>query len=559
MGGNAFMHHYTPRMSTDVYNIVVQEVVARLQTKFATVIVPPGLPGKSTHGDIDVYVGGPLGGKLLTVKEVQETLGAFESNNSKEKNSWSKFTSPTLRPNILLGGPVLQSSIRHTVSSPPSITSCSKVDDFKSATSMYYVSDPKTVANAYPLPAYFALRWPQDLLSKLPPRPDDLEVWTKNPETDGADIIQVDFQQEKSPIVAEWHAFWTCYGCLRPILGYILRDAGLHLRQKPDNKINGVVVAIECLENAVRDGTLNAGKKWTEVLLTVDPSEFLRFLGMLQDGQKWDELAFASKEDLAYFICSKNRFFDADKTERYQSDYEAEITRFRDSDKYYEFFKYWVMEYLPENQDMLKSGELAHLSRTEIEKKVMNFFIDAGIEIEEKILVGRIEYEPRRFRKSLEAQLRTLTAPEVLQKYDSEHRMQYLLYCVKKRVPQPILKLINMDKGFPQSCTHHTSPCLEKASDRLSDDVRTKLNGLINVRVSRVMRRVEEDMNYFTGAMVPVAPDYDLWTAAKYDQLLQLSIENRVQLEEEQRVKDKINFEAHKRRKEFMALQSQTK
>lgn len=377
-------------------------------------------------------------------------------------------------------------------------------------------------------------------------------------------MIQVDFQQDKNPIVAEWHAFWTCYGCLRLIIGSIIRDNGLHLRQKPDHKVNGMVVGIKCLEDAVHDGTLSKGKKWTEVFLTINPSELLRFLGMLQGGEKWNELAFASVGDFAYFICSKNRFFDIGKTERYQQDYEDEITRYRDSEKYYQFFKFWAMEYLPENKAMLKSSELAHLSRVEIEEEVANFFSGARDEIIDKIRIGRSEYEPKRFWKTLELRLRTAVEPEVVRKYDSEHPMQYWLHTVKlcgKHLLRPFL--ICTGESFPELTVHGSFSCLAEASDRLPKEVQAKLSGFVNDRISRVTRRIKEDMAYYTAddakSKFSRPPELETWTAAKYDQLLQSCVDNRLQLEEEQRVIDKVNFEAHKRRKEYKALQQQTK
>lgn len=94
MGGRAFKWHYTPRMPNDVYQFVTEDLAAKLRTKFSTVVIPPALPSKTDHGDIDIYVGGPLEGKLLGDEETKELLGALESSIDGE--GWSEFPSTAL-------------------------------------------------------------------------------------------------------------------------------------------------------------------------------------------------------------------------------------------------------------------------------------------------------------------------------------------------------------------------------------------------------------------------------------------------------------------------------
>lgn len=52
---------------------------------FSIVIIPPGFPGKTDHGDVDVCVGRPLNGKLLSVDAMKNLIGAIDANDARRE------------------------------------------------------------------------------------------------------------------------------------------------------------------------------------------------------------------------------------------------------------------------------------------------------------------------------------------------------------------------------------------------------------------------------------------------------------------------------------------
>lgn len=462
MGGHAFMWHYTPRMPKDVYGAAVAELTEQLRNRFSTVIVPPGLPDKQDHGDIDVYVGGPLDGCLPSIQELATLIGAFEINDASDKE-WT----------------------------------------------------------------YFAIPWPNLLLPELPARPADLDEtrWARNPETDNKNAVQVDLLQLRDPILAEWRAYYTSYGCLRPIMAAILCEYGLLLQARPDNPHDGLVLRIECLEKAVDGGYLliKGGKKWCDVHLTADPSALLRFTGLLAEGEKWYDLRLKGRDDLAALICTSH-FFNPAKLQHYQEHYQDETTRYRDSHKYYDFFRYWAMEYVPARQSILSPGDLASLSRPEVEVEVCRFFSNAGPRIEAKRLTGKSLYEPKKFWMDFDRQLRLLIEAEVVHELDIKRhgRLGTLLWtsCMWLKA-----KLRLKVTGSQAIC--------------LSVEDQNKSKVLASTRISRVVRRVKAvTVKHDVGTTSPATSHplkFLLWTTGQYDLLLTSCVQDRRRLEQEQR------------------------
>lgn len=465
MGGHAFMWHYTPRMPSEVYETAVENLTVKLRTKFSAVIIPPHLPGKLDHGDVDVYVGGPKDGELPSVQDLASLIAAFEVNDIDDKQ-WT----------------------------------------------------------------YFAIRWPVCHLPELPPRPAEFEQtrWTRNPETDNENAIQVDLNQHKDPMLTEWAAFYTSFGSLRPILSAIFCGYGLHQQLRPSNKYDGLVLRIESLERAVEERylTVKEGKKWCDVHITTDPSQVLRFAGMLGEGERWYDLAFKTQDDLAAFICTC-RFFDPARLQFYQDRYHDESQRYRDADKYYQFFKYWAIEYVPPRLETIKPGSCACLSRTEVELEVVHFFSDRRVEIENKIRAGKALYEPRKFWMTIESQLRLLIAPEVTSELNFKRygRLATGLWSAWGWLKSVVYREA---AGMPGAC--------------ISAEDQSKLKGMVSTRVGRIIRLVKaRTVNFVVeryshdqdAAEVP--REYELWAAGAYDQLRGECIQNREMLENAQK------------------------
>lgn len=60
MGGHAFKHLYTPRISPQLYLVAKSRVTKALQQLFQHVTVPYEMPSKADYGDVDFLVAGPL-------------------------------------------------------------------------------------------------------------------------------------------------------------------------------------------------------------------------------------------------------------------------------------------------------------------------------------------------------------------------------------------------------------------------------------------------------------------------------------------------------------------
>ncbi|KAJ0106911.1 hypothetical protein J7T55_014987 [Diaporthe amygdali] len=477
MGGNAFKWHYTPRMPKRVYRHVLEQVTANLRTKFGVVIVPPGVPGKTDHGDLDVIVGKPFEGKLLTKQDLAGLIGAIDINDADRE--W----------------------------------------------------------------VYYAISWPGEFAADLPTRPVNFDDTRWDRTSDGPqdmDVIQVDVQQYKDPMVAEWNAYWISYGCMRPIMKAILRDHGLRHQLRPEHNYDGLILRPHDIEEAVEQGYLmvKGGKKWCDIPLSLDPTELLRFAGMLSIDQKWSDLKFENAEQMSALICAKNHFFDPDKLQLYVSQYEEEYRKYREqepAEKYLSMFKYLVKDYVPSHQESLKPGLLARLSPSEVQKEVRSFFSYRAQEIEIKVKSAKSLYEPKRFWVNLTSQLRLEIQPEVVSDVNIRRygKIGTLLWFASTGLKSLLLR----------------NPSLLEAlvMTPLSADDNARLKGLVNTRISYVVRRIKSktvnyDASKLLGMNTATVLEYDLWEAGDYDKLLNLCVGNREVLEQEQKDIDVKNY-----------------
>jgi hypothetical protein len=92
MGGKAFAHLNTPRMSHASYARLSAQVVEALKACFVRVRCPPESPGKADHGDVDVLVEEWRGSSNLA--EVVRVLGATEWIGHLEAGSTTNLAIP---------------------------------------------------------------------------------------------------------------------------------------------------------------------------------------------------------------------------------------------------------------------------------------------------------------------------------------------------------------------------------------------------------------------------------------------------------------------------------
>lgn len=396
---------------------------------------------------------------------------------------------------------------------------------------------------------YFAVPWPASFLAQLPPRPDYFEEirWRRNADTDNANAIQVDLRQLEDPMLAEWAAFASSFGSLRPVLNTLLRthSGGLSLQSRPDNQYDGLVLRIECLEEAIDQGWLavKGGKKWCDVHLTADPSRILEFMGMLRRGEKWYDLKFKTQDDLAAWVCDSS-FFNLRKLKDIQERYRDEAKRYRDADKYYQFYRYWAQEYTvnvmidqlialgegaaqgpPPRADLqryivpkyLKYPILwTHLqivkdrgpwglrmSRSRIEVYLMHSgFQDRRADIKAKIVQGKAMYEPKRFWMLLNSQLRQLVQSEVVHELNIKRygKVMSSVWTSWECLKSP---LASLNSGFSQLFGIES----KTQSVCLSAEDQNNLQGMVSRRVGLVKRRVEAKTVKDPFARVPCPRD----------------------------------------------------
>ena len=86
MGGHAFPHLFTPRISLPLYQVIREESITRLRELYVQVIVPAEAPEKQDFGDIDFLVAEPIGGDWPTVEMIKRQFGTEHGRYSRQLN-----------------------------------------------------------------------------------------------------------------------------------------------------------------------------------------------------------------------------------------------------------------------------------------------------------------------------------------------------------------------------------------------------------------------------------------------------------------------------------------
>lgn len=76
MGGRTFPDLHVPRLSPAPYATLCAKYLNLLSTYYTRVLIPPPAPGKTSHGDVDFLVFGPLGVPSWSKQEIASALGA---------------------------------------------------------------------------------------------------------------------------------------------------------------------------------------------------------------------------------------------------------------------------------------------------------------------------------------------------------------------------------------------------------------------------------------------------------------------------------------------------
>lgn len=228
--------------------------------------------------------------------------------------------------------------------------------------------------------ATLAIPWPEDFSS------GDVEPKTKNSCLDRLKGEQQDDEDQEKPThdltprfiqvdvhicetleKLQWMLFKHAHGDLWNLLGSTIRRFGLTIDEV------GLYVRIPEIEK--RD------KKRAKVLLSEDPGEILRFLGLRFDGRQWEE-PFASDEDIFEYAATCRLFWvtppdvgaeggDEDLTEA------ALARKLKSNDRrrmsYRPIFRKWIEEFIPACR---ASGRFASppLTRDEVRQDVFEYF-----------------------------------------------------------------------------------------------------------------------------------------------------------------------------------------
>ncbi|KAI1467599.1 uncharacterized protein F4812DRAFT_402073 [Daldinia caldariorum] len=134
----------------------------------------------------------------------------------------------------------------------------------------------KHVIKESPTAAHLAIPWPEELRSE-------------GPSDDGPRYIQVDLHVYDSIEHLNWMLFKNAHGDLWNVLGSTIRPYGLTVDEV------GLYMRIPEIEHF--------NKKQAKVLLTTDPFEILRFLGLRYESAQW-ERPFGSPEELMEYAAT---------------------------------------------------------------------------------------------------------------------------------------------------------------------------------------------------------------------------------------------------------------
>lgn len=448
-------------MPDNVYEAVVKRLVDTLQTRFTTVTVASCLPGKTAHKDVNLYLGGPLEGKKLSADELAKIINATGVMASEDEN-WT----------------------------------------------------------------YCAVECPDHLKSYMPVLPEDImktreELCGGNDSvTDIADAIQVAIQQHMDPVAAEWTAYWTSYGNLGPVMDAILRQYGIFHQIKPEDKHHGLVLRPLFLEEVVRRKLyhVEGGKQANDTLLTSDPSDVLRFCGMLDGDQKWSDLHFDTPRELALYICRTNRFFNVNEGEKYREVYYDEIQRCQNPEKLdYFFFGYFVNEFLPSEKCKVRET----FTRGEVETEARAFFPDADGVVKMKIRDAKAKFEPEIFWQALEIELIIRLLPETVLKLNMQRYGAFGMWWRGE-----LLLLWNENLDLDTYC--------------IAAEDRRNLRDIISQRISCIFRCIKRRTAGFDAryAEAPVPFEYEYWEKGDYQRLFRFCVDRRHDLENDQKAED---------------------
>lgn len=445
-----------------VYKDVVKRLVDTLQTRFTTVTIAPCLPGKTTHSNINLYLGGPLDGNKLSAEKLVNMINAIEVMTSEDEN-WTRCV----------------------------------------------------------------VEWPDHLKACMPVLPEDTMKTGddgNNSATDIAGAIQVAIQQHTNPVAAEWAAYWISYGNLGSVMDAILRQYGMFHHRQPEDKDHGLFLRPQFLEEVVKRRLyhVEGGKKAIDILLTSDPSDVLRFCGMLDGDQKWSDLHFDTPRELALYICKTNRFFKISQGEKYREVYNDEIQRCQDTEELdNSFLGYFVNEFLPSFQKAEGIKVLNTYTRGEAETAARAFFPAAGAVVKMKIHDARAKFEPEIFWTALKIELIIRLLPGTVLKLNMQ---RYGAFGMWLRGELHMLWYGDLD--LDTYC--------------IADEDQRNLNGIVSQRIDRIFRCIKRRTRGFDAsyAAAPIPFEYKCWEEGDFQSLFRFCADHHQDLEDDQKEED---------------------
>ncbi|KAI1133188.1 hypothetical protein F5Y10DRAFT_229604 [Nemania abortiva] len=349
MGGQAFASDpdplFTPRMKPHVYRAVRDRCQEKLRDLFIVVATPIEGPAKASFGDIDLFV-------------AWERKDVFPPSGPAPDSASNK--SPKDAVCRALGAIRWMSTGSHIVT--------------------------------------MAIPWPEDfpysdVESKIEPKTEpssdvsmnDIEGERKDGEDDPKiPYIQVDIHICQSLTYLQWMLFKHAHGDLWNLLGSTTRPFGLTIDEV------GLYIRIPEIEEF--------NKKQAKVLLSMDPSEILHFIGLKFGEKEWEE-PFASDEDMFEYAATCRLFCVKTKDPEAEADEEGETAeadkkKLKANDrrriKSRPLFKKWIEEFIPACRDagrFLSTG----LDRDIVREQAFEYFPGVQLIYNSRILDWRIK------------------------------------------------------------------------------------------------------------------------------------------------------------------------
>ena len=345
MGGSAFPDLYTPRMPTQVYVQVRDDVLKILCTFFDKVECTIEGPGKVDHGDIDLHVTSP-----------------HESDATSFGRLYEKSRSDS--GNILEIDPTTIATALHSIKH------------------LHLRNSPTT---------NFAIPWPESLLYLAPPQPND----TSKPLA-----IQLDIHVSPTLSLHSWTTFHHSHGDAWNILGSMIRPHGLTAGEA------GLYLRIEQLEIGGMHGKeacrvfLTADPKETLEFLGLDEDKYWapfesveEMFKFLQSCRFFDPAQGQEKArggDAAPSSAGNNES---------KSDWsKKQRVKLRKRD----IFRKWVDEFLPRCRETgVTAAASAGMTRDEMVEQALGVFVHARDEYYRRLTDGIKEIRERNFWKTV--------------------------------------------------------------------------------------------------------------------------------------------------------------